>query len=262
MKSFINNFGLFKYRELLAELVKREIKARYKQSILGYAWVILVPLINLVVMSVVFSVFLRIPTGDIPYPIFLFAGLVPWLFTANAITSATKSLVSNSTLITKISLPREVFPISAVITKTIDLLFSVVILVVLIMIFGLGVKLTWIIVPFIFVIHFLLVLGVSLILSSLNVFYRDVENVIGVMLVIWMYLTPIVYPIGIVPEKFKVLILLNPMTPIIGAYRSLLLMGEIPAIGPMIYSSVFSIVLFLLGYVYFKKKSGYFADVI
>jgi len=118
------------YKELISELVKREIKARYKQSALGYAWVLLVPLINLSVLSIVFSYFVRIPTGDIPYPIFLFTALVPWTFTANAISYATSSLLSNSSLITKIGLPREVFPISSVVTRFIDFSLSFLVLIV------------------------------------------------------------------------------------------------------------------------------------
>jgi len=128
MRTLRNIINVWKYKELLAELVKREIKARYKQSILGYAWVVLVPLIHLSVLTIVFSFLVRIPTGGIPYPVFLFTALVPWMFTSNAISSATSSLLINSALITKIYLPREIFPLSAIIAKMVDFALSILIL--------------------------------------------------------------------------------------------------------------------------------------
>lgn len=253
---------LLSHRELVNELVKREIKARYKQSLLGYAWVLFVPLVNLVVLTVVFSFFLRIDTGDIPYSIFLFTGLVPWTLTASAITVATSSLIANSSLITKIYLPREVFPLASILSKTLDFFLTFVILLFLIIFSGVGLKVTILFVPIVFIFHFLLVVGVSLILSALNVFYRDVENVISVLLMIWMYLTPVVYPISYVPENLLPVYYLNPMVGIIQAYRNLLLYGDISLRPEFIYSVVFSIAIFIIGYKFFRSKSKYFADVV
>lgn len=253
---------IYQYRELLFELIKREIKARYKQSILGYAWVILVPLINLVVLTIVFSFFIKIPTGNIPYPIFLFTALVPWTFSVNAITFATQSLLSNSNLIAKISLPREIFPISAVLAKMIDFFLALLILVVFLIIYGIPFKLTMLFVPIIIIVHFILVLGISFYLSAINVFFRDVENVIGVVLTMWMYITPVLYPQELIPEKLVPIFNLNPMMPVINAYRNTILYGVLPSFPSFLYACVIALVLFLSGYVFFKRKSRYFADVI
>jgi ABC-type polysaccharide/polyol phosphate export permease len=254
--------NLLSYRDLLSELVKREIKARYKQSILGYAWVILVPLINLVVLSIVFSFLIRLPTGGIPYPIFLFTALVPWTFTANAISSATKSLSANSSLITKVYLPREIFPLSAIISKMVDLLLAVLILVLFLVYYKVSISLMVIFVPLIFLFHLMIVLGVSFILSAINVFFRDVQNVLGVFLTVWMYLTPVLYPPEIIPDRFVAVFNINPMTPIVNAYRNTVLHGVAPPMPSFAYSAVVSIVLFIFGFWFFKKRARYFADVV
>jgi len=262
VKQSLRKFSPFSYKELLSELVKREIKAKYKQSILGYAWVILVPLINLLVLTLVFSFFIRIPTGDVPYYIFLFTALVPWTYTANAITFATSSLVSNSTLITKIYLPSEVFPLSAIFSKMIDLILSSIILLVFILVSKITIHWTILFVPLIFMVQFLLITGVSLILSALNVFYRDVQNIISVLLTIWMYLTPVVYPQEMVPARFLFIYNLNPMTAIVNSYRNTVLYGVLPPIQSFSYAVLISIGIFIFGYRFFKNKSKHFADVI
>ena len=250
------------YKDLLIELVKREIKARYKQSILGYAWVILVPIINLIVLSVVFSFFVKIPTGGIPYPIFLFVALVPWMFTANSISLATRSLLANKTLITKISLPREIFPISSIISKFIDFILYFLVLLVMTFFFGVHLQLTLLYIPLIFGVQTLLIMGISFFLSAVNVFYRDVENLLEVALMAWMYLTPVLYPPELVPAVYRTIYNLNPLTPIVDAYRNTFLYGVAPAWPSFIYATLFSLVVFIVGYVFFKEKSKYFADVI
>lgn len=254
--------GLKHYWNLLTEITKREIKARYKQSILGYAWVVLVPLINLLVLTVVFSYFIKVPTGGTPYVIFLFTGLVPWTFTANSIAFATQSVVSNTSLITKIYMPREIFPIATVLAKMVDFLLTCLVLVVFLVIFGVPFRFTMLFLPVIFLFHFLLVLGISFFLSAINVFFRDVENVIGVFLTIWMYVTPVLYPQELIPRAFVPFFNLNPMMPIINAYRNTILYGMMPSWRSFAYAIGFSILIFVLGYKFFKNRSRYFADVI
>ena len=250
-----------KYKDLFWQLTIREIKARYKQSVLGFTWAVIVPLINLIVLSIVFSTFIRVPT-DVPYSIFLFVGLIPWMFTANSISAATVSLLANSTLITKVKLPREILPISAISSKTIDLFLTSLVLAIFLFVFGVKIKLVILLLPLILLVHLLLIIGVSFILSATNVFFRDVENILGVFLTMWMYLTPILYPIDLVPEQFRILLLLNPMTGIIMAYRDVILYGNIPSLLQFGYSTIFSIFIFISGYTYFKDRSKYFADVI
>ncbi len=250
------------WKDLLNQLTAREIKARYKQSILGYAWVILVPLIKLVVMSVVFSVFFRIKTDPIPYPLFLFAALVPWTFTASGITAATGSLVANGSLITKIKLPREIFPTAAVLVKGVDFLLSLAVMGLLMIYYQFPLHLTLVALPLIMLIQFILVMGVSLFLSAINVYYRDIENLLEVIMMVWMYLTPVVYPPEYIPAQYQQLFNLNPMMGIVNAYRNVILWGVWPPMESFVYAIVISLVLFFAGFAYFKSKSKYFADVL
>lgn len=256
----IGNF--LKFKDLFWQLVLREIKGKYKQSILGYAWVALVPIINLIVLSIIFSRLFRVPTDNIPYPIYLFVALVPWTFMSNAIMLATNSVLANSSLITKISLPREILPLSAVLAKLIDLLITSLILVVFLIIFGIQFQITLFYVPLILVVQLMLILGISFILSATNVFFRDVENVLGVALMIWMYMTPIIYSPKLIPANLYTLFYLNPMTGIVDAYRNVILYGLAPDWGSFSYSVLFSFSILVIGHLYFKNRSKYFADVI
>ena len=252
----------FKYKDLFWQLTAREIKARYKQSVLGYAWAILVPLINLVVLSIIFSHIFRVPTGDIPYPIYLFVALVPWTFFANSITLATGSVLSNSSLITKVSLPREILPISVIFARMVDLLLTFLVLMIFLIVYKVSFQTTLLFLPLIFIVQLILMMGVSFILSATNVFFRDVENILGVVMMVWMYLTPIIYSPKLIPDNLQILFFLNPMTSIIEAYRNVILYGLSPSWANFSYSVIFSLIIFILGYWYFKNRSRYFADVI
>lgn len=250
------------YKDLFWQLTFREIKARYKQSVLGYAWAILVPLLNLLVLSIVFSYVFKVPTGNIPYPIFLFVALVPWMFLTNAISAATGSVMANSSLITKVRLPREILPTAAVFAKLIDLILTALVLLIFLLIYQIKFEPSIIFVPIIFLVQLLLVLGFSLILSATNVFFRDIENVLGIFLTIWMYLTPVIYSASLIPENLKLLFYINPMTGVINAYRDTILYGKFPDWHSFLYSALFSIILFFTGLIYFRKRAKYFADVI
>jgi ABC-type polysaccharide/polyol phosphate export permease len=250
------------WKDLLRQLVGREIKARYKQSILGYAWVLIVPLIRLIVMSVVFSLFFRIKTDPIPYPLFLFTALVPWTFTASGIGAATSSLIANGSLITKIKLPREIFPTAAILVKGVDFLLSLVVLGLLMIYYQFPVHITIIALPVIMAIQFLLILGVSFFLSAINVFYRDIENLLEVILMVWMYLTPVIYPPEFIPEQYMQLFNLNPMMGIVNAYRNVMLWGVWPPIESFAYAVGISLALLFAGFAFFKSRAKYFADVL
>lgn len=262
LHQYMNRKQFIQYRDLFWQLTLREIKAKYKQSVLGYSWVILVPLINLGVLSIVFSFLLRVPTGNIPYPIFLFVALVPWIFMSNAISAATSSVIINSSLITKISLPREVFPFSAIASKLVDLLLTTTILTVFLIIYKINFQLTLFFLPLILLIQIILITGVSLILSATNVFFRDVEHAIGLMLMVWMYLTPIIYSPEMIPANLKIYFFLNPMTGLIDAYRRTILYGFSPDWSTFGYSTIFSLLLLGFASYYFKKRARFFADVI
>ena len=254
--------ALIKHKDLLNQMIGREIKARYKQSVLGYGWAILVPLLNLVVLSIVFSYLFKVPTGNVPYPIFLFVALVPWTFFSNSLVSATSSIMDNSALITKVKLPREIIPLAAIGSKLIDLLLTFLILILLLFVYRVEFHETFIIVPFIFILQLTFMAGVAFFLTATNVFFRDIGNALGIFLTIWMYLTPVIYSPQMIPDNLRFLFYLNPMTAIINAYRDTILFGSLPDFTQITYAIFISFTLLFLGYFYFKKRARLFADVI
>jgi len=253
---------LYKYRELIASLVTREIKVRYKQSVLGVFWAVLQPLSMTVIFSVIFSVFVKMPSDGIPYPIFSYTALLPWTLFASALSFAIPSVVSNISLVTKIYFPREIFPLSAILAAFFDFCIASIIFVLLMLFYR--IPLTWNILYLlpILILQVILMAGVALFASALNVYYRDVKYILPLALQLWMYASPIIYPISVVPDKIKVVYMLNPMAPIIDSYRKILLLGTHPNLYELGYSALISILILVLGYKYFKKVEMDFADVI
>ena len=254
-----------KWRELLWQMVGREVKARYKQSVLGYFWVILNPLAQMLVMSFAFSIILRIPTNassNIPYSIFLFVALLPWTLFANSLGSATAALVSAGSLITKIYFPRTILVLATLFAKIIDFLFSTSILIIYMIIYHIPVNINilWII-P-IFFIQQIFTLGLSLFFAAANLLYRDIQYLLSLILTLWMYLTPIIYPADMVPDKFRFLFQLNPMSVIVNAYRQVILGGGVPKYSSLIVATLVSFVVLLIGLSYFKSREKIFADNI
>lgn len=251
-----------RYRELLNELTMREIKQRYKQSVLGYAWVILNPFFQMLVMAFVFSIIMRIPNLGVPYPIFLYAGLLPWTLFSNSLISTTNSLVGNAGLITKIYFPREIFVISAIMAKIVDFLLASTIFIAFMIYFQVSAtwNLLWVI-P-IFAIQQLFTYGLSLFLAAANLFYRDIQYLLGLIILIWMYLTPVIYSTELFPEKYRWIFQLNPMAVIINAYRQVILAGGIPNLRSLAIALVLSVILLIGGYKFFKKLEGVFADIV
>lgn len=248
------------HKFLLLQLTQREIKARYKQSFIGYAWVLLNPVAQLLVYSFVFSLVFRFPTGNIPYPIFLFAALLPWTTFQNSIQTATQSLVVNSSLLRKVAFPREVIPYSVVVSKIVDLLFSSLVFLVFIVAFRVTLAPTAWLFFVIFIIQTILTTGISLILAAANLFYRDIQYLANLLLMLWMYMTPIVYPLSMVPDRFVKLYKLNPMVGIMEGYRSALF--GYPFETTIIYwSAGVSIVVFMIAFIIFKKSERVFADI-
>lgn len=267
LKLYYNDFmfaslikPLTSHKYLLYQLIQREIKSRYKQSIIGYFWVVLNPLAQMVVYTFVFSIVFRFPT-EIPYPLFLFAALLPWTLLQGIITSGTSSLVANKVLLKKVAFPREIIPYSAVFAKLIDFFFASLMFILLMIFYKVSLASTaWMFIP-IFVIQIILMTGLSLLLSTFNLFYRDVQYLVNLVLMIWMYLTPIVYPLSLVPNKYVWLYKLNPMVGIIEGYRSALFGFEFEM--SIIYWSLFvSTFIFVLGFAIFKKSEKVFADIV
>jgi lipopolysaccharide transport system permease protein len=251
---------LSSYKFLLAQLTQREIKARYKQSIIGYAWVIFNPLAQLLVYSFVFSMVFRFPTNNIPYVIFLYAALLPWTLFQGSITSATQGLVDNAALLRKVAFPREVIPYSIILAKIVDFLISAVLFVGFMIVFRVPFSSTSILLLPLFAMQLLLTTGISLMLSAANLFYRDIQYLTNLLLMLWMYMTPVVYPLSLVPKQYVWLYKLNPMVGIIEGYRSALFNYPFEW-SIIIWSALVSVIVFLLGYLLFKSGERVFADI-
>ena len=256
---------VLKWQELLWQMTSREIKARYKQSILGYFWVILNPTAQMLVMSFAFSVILRVPTnaaGNIPYSIFLFVALLPWNLFANSLFSASASLVGSASLITKVYFPRSILVISTILAKIVDFLFANIVLIIYMIAYRMPVNLNLLWVIPIFFIQQIFTLGLSLFFAASNLIYRDIQYLLSLGLLLWMYLTPVIYPADLVPAKFKIIFQLNPMAVIINAYRQTILGNGVPNYTSLLIALILSIIVLLLGLSYFKSREKLFADNI
>ncbi|MBI2465057.1 ABC transporter permease [Candidatus Shapirobacteria bacterium] len=257
--------AVVKWRELLWQMVSREVIARYKQSILGYFWVILNPLAQMLVMSFAFSIIMRIPTSassNIPYSIFLFVGLLPWTLFSNSLSSSCASLVGSAPLITKIYFPRTILVIATTIAKIIDFLFALSILVFYMVAYQIPISFNILWVIPIFIIQQIFTLGLSLFLAAANLLYRDIQYLLTLILTLWMYLTPIFYPIDIVPENYRFIFQFNPLTVIVNAYRQTILGNGAPNFTSLSIAFILSIISLLIGLSYFKSREKIFADNI
>lgn len=257
--------NIIKWRELLWQMVGREVKARYKQSILGYFWVILNPLAQMLVMSFAFSIILRIPTNsseNIPYSVFLFAALLPWNLFAASLSSSASSLVNSSSLITKVYFPRTILVLSTIIAKIIDFLFANIIFIIFMIAYQIPItpNLLWVI-P-IFLIQQIFTIGLSLFFAAANLIYRDIQYLLNMIILLWMYATPVFYPADLVPEKYRIVFQLNPMAVIINAYRQTILGGGAPNYTSIVIALILSLIVLLLGLSYFKSREKIFADNI
>ncbi len=249
-------------RELLYSWTKRDFKVRYSQSLLGVSWAILQPFSLMIVFSVVFSVFVNIPTDGIPYPIFAYTALLPWTFFSNSISFGIPSLINNLQLVSKIYFPREVLPISAICVSLIDFVIASSIFALMMLYYGVPVYATMLLVPFILLIQIIFTIGVTLFGAALTVFYRDVRFVIPLALQLLMYLAPVIYPVSIVPESIRGIYFLNPMAVVIDTYRRLILLGQMPDWPYLLLALIISCVVGLGGLAYFKRAERLFADLI
>lgn len=253
---------LWRRRELLFHMTVRHLKGQYKQSILGYAWTFVNPLSQMFILTFVFSTLIRVQTPGIPYALFLFMGLLPWNFFSASLTSATGSVAGAASLVTKVYFPREILPIAAVFTKVVDLAASSVILVGLMLYYGHPPATTTVWVPLLFLIHLIFTLGLSLPLAALNLYFHDVSFLVGVALTLWFYLTPVIYPIDIVPARYELLFNLNPNALLIEAYRRVVLQGISPGAERLLMGLAISVATFIVGYYLFKRMESGFADSI
>jgi lipopolysaccharide transport system permease protein len=253
---------VWEYRELIYFLVWRDVKVRYKQTAIGAAWVVLQPLVMMIIFSTVFGVLIKVPSEGLPYPVFFYTALVPWSYFADATTRGGASLVASKDLISKVYFPRLAVPIASVISPVIDFIFSFFVLLGLLTWFN--IKPTWAIMtlPLLFVFSATTALAVSLWFSALNVRYRDVGYTIPVLIQLWMFASPIIYPISIIPPKWQPLYSINPMVSVISGFRWALLGKESPDFVMLGISIAVVLVLLTGGVIYFRRMERTFADVI
>lgn len=253
---------LYTYRELLWMWTWRNVKVRYKQSLLGGGWAILQPLSLMVLFSIVFTYFVRIPTDGVPYPIFSYIALLPWSFLVASISFGVPSLVQNLNLVTKIYFPREILPAAVIVASLIDFLMASLVLIGMMIFYQIQPSITLLVVPLLLGIQILLLLGIVLFAAAMNVFYRDIGFVVPLAIQLWMYATPVIYPAKAVPERFRDLYMLNPMAILIEAFRAVALQGIWPHWGYLGLAFGISTIVFLSGYFYFKRVEWQFADII
>ena len=253
---------LVEYRELLFAVVRRDLILRYKQAALGVGWAILVPLLHMVVFSIVFTRVVRLET-DWPYPIYAYAGLLPWAMFASAVKFSAGSLVANRELVTKLYFPREVFVFSAVLVALVDFLVAGLVLAGLMAYYGVWPSWWVVLLPAVVLVQLVFTAGVGLLLAMANLFYRDVKYLTDVLLMVWMLATSVVYPVERVGGGLgAILATANPMTPIINAFRSLLLGGQPPGLIPLGVASALSILVLAVGWWFFHHSEHRFAEEI
>jgi len=259
----LNLRDLWNYRELLYFLTWRDVKVRYKQTVLGVAWAIIQPLFTMLIFTLFFGKLAGIEaqTGGIPYPIFAYAGLLPWTFFSNALTTSGNSLVGSAHLITKVYFPRMMIPGAAVAAGLVDFAIAFVILVILMFYYGVAPAWTALMLPLLVMLTVVLALGMGMWLSALNVKYRDVRFALPFLLQLWMFVSPIIYPSSFLPQKYRWLLMLNPLTGIIEGYRSSLFGKPFnwTALG---VSALVGLLLLIYSSYSFKRMERNFADIV
>ncbi len=251
---------LWEYRELLYFLIWRDVKVRYKQTVLGASWAILQPVFTMVVFSVFFGRLARMPSDGIPYPIFAYAALVPWTFFAHALTQASNSLVGSANLIKKVYFPRLIVPLSSVLSGIVDFLLAFTVLIGMMAWYGIGVSLKLLWLPLFLLQAIITALAVALWLSALNVEYRDIRYTLPFLTQFWLFATPVAYPSSLLAEPWRTIYGLNPMVGVVEGFRwALLNAGSAP--GPMLAASFLaSLMLLVGGAYYFRRLERTFAD--
>jgi lipopolysaccharide transport system permease protein len=257
----VNLQDLWQYRDLFYVLTLRDIKVRYKQTVFGILWVIIQPLFMMIIFTVFFGRLAAIPSDGIPYPIFFYSGLLPWIFFSNSLNNSGNSLVGNSSLITKVYFPRMIIPIAAVGSGLIDFAVSFGLLAILMLYYGVGFSLNILMLPLLTLLTALLAIGVGLGMSALNVKYRDIRHALPFLIQVWMFATPIIYPASLIPEKWRWLSMINPLSGLIEAYRSAIF-GKPFDLPSLAISIIIIFLLLIYSASTFRQMERSFADII
>jgi lipopolysaccharide transport system permease protein len=252
---------LWEYRELLYFLVWRDIKVRYKQTALGATWAIIQPFFTMVVFTIFFGRLAKIPSDGLPYPIWSYAALLPWMYFAQAMNQASQSLVGSANLITKVYFPRLIVPISAVLSGLLDFAIALLVLVAMMLYYGIAPTAATLLLPGFLILALVASLGVGLWLATLNVEYRDIRYVVPFLTQFWLFATPVVYPSSLLPEPWRTLSGLNPMTGVVEGFRWVLL-GTSPPGVMLAVSVLVAVGLLVSGALYFQRVEEHFADLV
>jgi lipopolysaccharide transport system permease protein len=253
---------IWEFRELLYFLVWRDVKVRYKQTLLGAAWAIIQPFFTMLVFSLFFGRLAKIPSDGLPYPIFAYAALVPWTFFANGLNQASNSLVGNANLVKKVYFPRLVIPVAAVLSGLVDLLLALAVLIAMMGYYGIVPSGNILFLPLFLLLALMAALAVSLWLSALNVEFRDVRYTLPFLTQLWLFATPIAYPSSLLSEPWRTVYGLNPMVGVVDGFRWALLDGAAQPGSIVIASSLATVVLLIGGAFYFRRMERTFADII
>ena len=250
---------LYSYREMIFSLVRKELRGRYKGSVLGFLWTFINPLLQLLVYTLVFSVIMRM--GIDRYYLFLFVALIPWLFFSASLTGGSGSILASKDMVKKIYFPREIMPIAYVTSAFVNMLLSFVVIFAVVLVSGMGVNpIALLYLPIIMLVEYVLALGIALLASSLTVYFRDLEYILGIIAMAWQFLTPVMYSSELVPENLLPIWKLNPMTPVIEAYRQILYYKEVPHLDTLLNAGILGVFTLVVGYVVFRKLQKGFAE--
>lgn len=250
---------LYAYREMIFSLVRRDLNGRYKGSALGFLWTFINPLLQLGVYTMVFSVIMR--NGIADYYLFLFVALIPWIFFSTSLSGGSSCIWSQKEMVKKIYFPREVLPIAFVTSQFVNMLLSFLVIFAVLIVSGKGINpIALLYLPIIMVVEYILALSVAMISSAVTVYLRDVEYILGIVTMAWQFLTPVMYSVDVVPEKMRTVFNLNPMTPVIVAYRDILYYKKIPELGTLVQAVCLGMVLLVVGMVVFSRLKRHFAE--
>ena len=254
---------LWEYRDLFIFLFIRDLKLRFQQTFIGIAWIALQPIIQMLIFYVILGVIVKVPTGHIPYPIFFLSGFIVWQMFSQIVNSSAYSLTQNIGVITKTYFPRLVLPLASSAGSIIDFLVSIVLLLILMALNNYWITLRFLLLPCLVILTMVFSSGVGLLFGALMVSFRDTKNLLNFILLIWFYLTPIIYPITIVPEQYRFLLRMNPLTPLVETYRWVFLgEGVLPPIQHFMLSFVVATIIWLVSAVYFRSMENKIADVM
>lgn len=252
---------LLHYRDLLYFLVLRDIKVRYKQTVLGALWAVIQPTMYMLVFSLFFGRLAGMPSDGLPYPIFLYAGLLPWTLFASSVGQSANSVIGSSSLITKVYFPRLIIPMASVGSALVDFAVASSVLIGLMVYYGIAPGPDVLLLPLLIAATVVTALGVGLLIAALNVAYRDFRYVVPFMIQLWLFLTPVIYPVSLVPPRWQWLLMLNPMTGLIGSYRAAVLGRPMPW-EDLAAALVLGVVAFIVGALYFRATERTFADIV